>query len=471
MSRFLRRAAHFPRRAEGSVAIMFGLASVAMILAVGLAVDYGRIDLAKTRLQEAADSAVLSAVSLQLAPGADSATQAATLRQNAIARFNALALQQGVAIATVTATASSAPNAPAVSLTFTGSIPAAFGELVGIDNYAPTGTSGATAAAAGGPMGGPPKFIDIYFLVDISGSMGIGATAPDQLLMSKTKGMDGVPGPKGGGCVFACHQQPDYNLDALAHKAGAVLRIDVVKQGLEQIVSAAQAASVANGETMRLALVSYATNAQTNVGITSNYASVANGVASLQLAGYDAGTSTYAALQYVQSQISAHGDGSSASKPLVYVLLATDGTSDSVENIPPSPYWTESATFYPPYSNDVQGSPFPHAAISEGQVPSELEGVDPAWCDPLKSMGATVMTLEMPYMIPDVAIQENEGATDRFQYIQNTLLPIIPAQMTACASQPSYHVSATSPSQILAAMNSLFALTQATAESVPRLTN
>lgn len=455
MSLFWRRCAGFLRQAEGSVAIIFAFASLVLILVVGLVVDYGQVSLAQTRLQESADSAVLSAVSSQQDSSATRAHQAATLQASALASFNTLTAQNELSISSASASVSPAPQALAVTLNYSAAVPAVFGQMVGLHTYSVGGTSTATASA--------PNFIDIYLLVDISGSMGIGASAADQTLMNNTPGMN----QPSGGCVFACHQEPDWGTDAVAHQAGATLRIDVVKQGLQQIIAAAEASSVVNGQTIRLAIITYGTNVQTNVAITSNYLALTNAATDLQLASYDAGTSTYDALQYVGSQISAIGDGGSADKPLVYVLLATDGTSDSNDNIQTShaPWYVYSPNFYPLYSSVPVGSPFPHSVPDLANHPTvELEGLDPAWCNPLKSMGATVMTLEMPYVIPPAA--EFADMTNAFQYIQNTLLPIIPAQMTACASQPSYHISASLPSDILAAMNTLFQQTQA---GVPRL--
>lgn len=442
MSRLRLHFLRFIRGAEGSVAILFAL--VVLILAAGVAVDYGQVNLATTELQSAADSAVLSAVSRNLGSTASRADQATGLEQNAVASFKALAAQKALQVTNVSASVPDAPQSLAVTLNYSAAVPAIFGHLAGMQSYSVSNEATATASA--------PKYIDIYLLVDVSGSMSVGATLSDQQIMENIPNMN---------CVFGCHV---VGYDKKAHQAGATLRFDVVKSGLKQIVSDAESASANSATSIRLALFSYATSAKMVLPISSNYSTLTQAVSNLQLAGYNAGTSTYYALQYVAKQITAIGDGSSAAKPLVYLLLATDGTGDSSDNIPPgTTTFVPSSNFYPAYTQVSAGAPFPHAVPDPSSPEAEFEGVDPNWCAPLKSSGINIMTLEMPYVVlPD------ELSDKRFNYIYNTLLPVIPTQMTQCASQPSYHISASAPSDILSAMQTLFALTQS---GTPRLTN
>ena len=437
----------FRKEARGSVAIVFALAIMAVVLVVGIGVDYGQISLAQSHLQSDADSAVLAAVSAQ-----NSATSltSATIQAQAVDRFKSLAEQNGV---TVTAASATATTTPAVTLTYSATVPSTFGKIVGLQTYSVSGAASATGSGA--------QYIDIYLLVDVSGSMGIGATTADQTLMDNTPNLN---------CAFGCHM---LNTDAIARAAGATLRIDVVKQALTQIIGQAESASAANNQIIRFALFTFATNATENQTITSNYADIANAVSNIQLAGLDAGTSTANALTYLAGNISSIGDGGSAATPKVYVILATDGTGDASDNYGghgdrPAP------NFVPPYSMQTVVTPFPHAVPLKGSLyrDFELEGIDPSWCQSLKTMGATVMTLDMPYVIP-APIQGSPGditgttADKRLSYISDTLLPLIPTQMSDCASGSQYSLIANSPSDIMSAMSQLFSAVEA---GTPRIT-
>lgn len=457
-----RRPTGFLRRNEGSVAIIFGLVGLLAIGFMGFAIDYGRISLTQARLQDAADSAVLNAASKDVGSTAPRSQQAAAMQSDAMAIFKSLAAQKGLSVSSVSASTNPAPGDLTVTLQFAGSVPSTFGQLFGVDRYHDGGTASASLAG--------PKFIDIYLVVDISASMGIGATPFDQLIMNKTFQ-----------CNLACHSN---GTDALAHQVGATLRMDVVINAIRQVLATAQENTA--GKVIRFSLITYGNTPTTLVKPTPNLTAVRDATDNIQLAGDGAGTNAYAALQYVKGQIQQSGDGSSADKPVVYVILATDGVDNSTDNSGDNitGKWLPDSNFQPPYTLAWAGDPFPHAVLDPTHY-MQVEGFDPAWCNPLKSMGVNVMTLDMRYTIPTAAVIPNPSAvanpypgmlsdtafelTDpRIFYIQQNLLPLIPRQMTRCASQPDWFMSANSPPQIKAAMQTLFLKTL---QGGPRLTN
>lgn len=61
MSRLTRIGADFVADRRGSVAVMFAIVLIGMVMAVGMAVDYGRVVHTKTRLGQAVDAAALAA--------------------------------------------------------------------------------------------------------------------------------------------------------------------------------------------------------------------------------------------------------------------------------------------------------------------------------------------------------------------------------------------------------------------------
>lgn len=451
MSESLRRARAFVAERDGSVAILFALALLVLVLVMGIAVDYGQVSLANVRLREAADSAVLQAVGDHQsdAPGPLRVAAAQTEAQQ---RFLALAAQGRYTNPSAQAVAS-ATNPMTVSLTYSATVPSTFGRIAGVTSYLVSNVSSATS---GGSGGGSSKYVDIYLLVDVSGSMGIGASAADQTLMGNDANIGNLdygnfPGDTAPGCMFGCHSISS-GTDAIARQDGATLRIDVVQKALQQIVAASQSASPGS---IQFSLITFGDNVTVQAPLSSNFSTISNAVSNIQLAGDYSGTSAGYALNYVTNIIPTPGDGSSAAKPLVYVILATDGVENAINftdalwtsGSPPNP------NAYPSYSRSTEVSPFPHKVPYSSDPAMELSGIDPAWCQPLKTKGAQVMTLEMPYVVPPPLYGGNDP---RLIYIKGTLLPIIPGELTACASQPSYHISATDPTDIIAAMNSLY---------------
>ena len=440
MRPFARACAGFLVKTNGSVAIIFGLASLAIVLMIGIGIDYGQISVSQSRLQADADLAVLAAVSAQ--NGASSLTTSA-MEAQAISRFEALAEQNGVTITSANASASTS-SGNSVTLTYAGTIPSTFGQIAGLHTYSISGTASATGAGV--------QYIDIYLLVDISGSMGIGATSADQTIMENAKSI---------GCAFGCHAM---GTDAKARRAGATLRIDVVKSAIEQILSQAESSATSNNQVIRFSLFTFATDVNEVVPITSDYASVLSAVQNLQLAGLAAGTSTANALDTLNNNITQIGNGGSSASPLVYVLLATDGVGDAAENVAPAEAedFQVASNFVPPYELNNVGGSFPHDVPVQSPDPYEdfeLEGTDPSWCQPLKDRGVTMMTLEMPYVVPAAAGQSgNTGSSwdTRLNYIQNTLLPLLPSQLASCASGSQYAAVATEPSDITNGMTQLF---------------
>jgi Flp pilus assembly protein TadG len=422
----------------GNVAIIFGLSLIPLFGFVGLSVDYTRALQAHSAYGNIADAAALGAVANQsINPNQTAAQQIAAAQALAKKLFDDQIAQRGLTTTSSNAVASNPTGAIQVQVTYTAEVPSSFGALFGMSSY----TIGGTATAEGGT----PKYIDIYILVDSSTSMGVGATLADQLIMANTPSV---------GCMVACHSD---GTDTLAHAAGAKLRFDVIRSAIQQVVAQAQTTMTATHSVIRLGVYTFAGNFQTEVDITSNYAAINNAVNNMQLASLHAGTNTYKALNTLRTKIGAVGDGYTPSTPLSFVILATDGTGNSVDNNTPTT-WTISPDIYPPYSLTPTGLPFPRSVPDLAHADNLLQGVDPAWCQQFKDMNVDVMTLVTPYVVPTPSNggSPTEAASPRVIYLRDVLVPVIPTQMAACASQPSYFYSASSPAEITAAMTALF---------------
>ena len=427
----------FARARSGNVAVIFGLSIIPLLGFVGVAVDYTHAVQLRSALDNIADSAALAAVSKgSINPNQTSAQQIATAQTLAKKVFDSEIAKRGLTVKGREAVATNPAGALQVKMTFTSVAPASFGKLLGFSEY-PIGGS-ATAE------GGTPRYIDIYVLVDSSTSMGVGATLADQLKMANTAGV---------GCMVACHQN---GTDALARAGGANLRFDVIQGAVRQVVAEAQRTMSATRAVIRFGVYSFATNFKTEADLTSNYGNINLAINNMQLSGSHAGTNTYKALNALYAKIGAVGDGYTPNTPLSFVILATDGTGNATDNSPTA--WFPSPDFYPPYSTTPAGMPFPHAVPNPANPEMEIQGVDPAWCQQFKDKNVDVMTLVTPYVVPTPANGGNaaDAADPRTIYIRDVISPIIPGQMSACASGAANFYSASSPAEINAAMISLF---------------
>ena len=192
---------------RANTAVIFGLAALPLISAVGCVVDYSTASMIKTRLQAASDAAVLAAVSYnspvvataKTMNGNGSVTGGATYLQNFFGSDTTSFSGVGTSNAAVT------KNALIVTATlnFSDAVPTFFMKVLGYDNITVSGSSTASFTLA--------AYIDFYLMLDVSGSMSFPSTPaeqvrlmsvnPDNLHPSNSPPNNGYP----QGCQFACH--------------------------------------------------------------------------------------------------------------------------------------------------------------------------------------------------------------------------------------------------------------------------
>lgn len=419
---------------RGAIAVVFAFALLALMLCTGMAVDYAVLSNAGNNVRRAADAAALAAIAKPaMIENASEQEQIAHSKQLAEQYFKSNPLPPGVKIESLKADVSFNSGEWRAKITYNASVRMTFGGLFGRSHSVISDV--ATAASS-------TRYIDIYILVDSSVSMGIGASAADQTLMIGAIG-----------CTFACHAAGTVTT---AHAAGAQLRFDIVKAAIDRIL--VKADGLDSRTRVRAGLYSFATRFKTEIDITNDIPAVINAAKVMDLSTYSGGTNVAEALKQLETKITATGDGSSAATPQTFVILATDGTGNASDNTDPASVdagaWIASPLFVPAD---------PNAIPDPGQPNMHLTGIDPAWCTPIKDLGARVMTLETEYIISPL-----EAGELRFDYIKNTLGPSLKSNMAACASQPSYNVSANSPAEIIGAMDTLF---DAAISGSPRLIN
>ena len=462
---------------EGGVAVTFALLSVGLLLGVAITIDISRLFAYRVRLNDAADAAALAAVN----PGTfdvalDDAAQEAKSEGVGRAMFYAR-VPQDVTISALSVDVVRSGSTSTSTVTYSASFISTFGALLRpILEFSGTASSSYTAV-----------HIDIHVLVDVSQSMGLGADAAVQSKMAVD--------PKVGYCAFACHGAGgSSDTVTAAHSAGYKLRIDVVKATLNKMIADAQATAAASRATIRIGLYTFDTKFKTVVPATSDFATLKTAATNLDIAVYGAGTSIQYGLSQLNAVIGTTGNGSTSAAPLTYVMVMTDGVANPTDNRSTGE-WTYAATAYPAFSGKLcwpGQSPPPDAGpwyapngppaatpcvpdpwttrhVGNGQM--ELQPIDPSWCTPIKTKGATLMTLYTEYaLVPAASTKTTDWTTNdwRLPLMQSQIIPVIPNRMVACASKSSDAHIAADAAGIDAALNKMFTKALSAATRVTR---
>jgi Flp pilus assembly protein TadG len=187
---------------RGAVAMMYALILPVLMFGTGFAIDYTHAMQVQTKLDAAADAAVLAALTPSMMQQSNTAAQTAATNL-----FNAQANAQSSLIAAdtnVTVTVAN-PNNNAlvrnVTVSYTAANQNIFASILGYSALQINGSSTASASLAAN--------IDFYLLLDNSPSMALPATqAGINSMIALTSQQDG-----GNGCAFACHQASTGNGD------------------------------------------------------------------------------------------------------------------------------------------------------------------------------------------------------------------------------------------------------------------
>src|ERR1700744_4815275 len=169
----------FRRDQRGNIAVIFGIACIPLISAVGCAIDYSEATRMKAKLQSAADAAAVASISQQ-SPGWLAASNMTSNGEVTVAETAATNIFNGnitganntlftlnakQTTATVTKTG---PNLTS-TVTFSANVPVTFMKVVGFSQLTVSGSSSASATL--------PLYIDFYVALDVSASMGLPSTS------------------------------------------------------------------------------------------------------------------------------------------------------------------------------------------------------------------------------------------------------------------------------------------------------
>ncbi|MDX3970818.1 MAG: pilus assembly protein [Bradyrhizobium sp.] len=325
LSTIIRRFVHDRR---GNIAVIFALACVPLITAVGCAVDYSRATQTRAKLQAAADAASVGSIAkaspaFKAAGNMTSDGPISVGVTDAENIFNAnRANLTGYTLNSITSTVVKTGSTVTSTIAFSASINTMFLGLIGKTALTLSGTSKATASM--------PLYIDFYLLLDNSPSMGVGATPTDvQTMVNNTSDK----------CAFACHDLKDKNnYYDLAKKLGVTTRIDVLRSATQSLMDTASATETYSNQ-FRMAIYDFGGSAST-LGLRSLFSLSASLSSAKTAAGKidlmsvngqnennDQDTPFTAAFPAMNAQISSPGPGTSSS-PLKYLFFVSDGVAD-----------------------------------------------------------------------------------------------------------------------------------------------
>jgi len=457
---------------RGAVAVIMALCAPVLMLMIGFAIDYGYALDMQQRIDAAADTAVLAALSPTTANesgGYGNAYMNGVMWYLASDTFtaNTKSIPASIPISLTPPNISTGTSGNlttyTATITWTASVPTWFAGLVGMAAIPIHGISSSTVT--------PPLYEDFYMMLDLSGSMDFGSTTTEQARLQAIN--TGSPDDNGysAGCQFACHFA-GYKGFSLSRNAGNAaqtavtscpqpgtnsciqLRVDAVGSAIQLLLQQAVSTQAVNNQ-YRVGLypfiryldsyypLTYTLNGSPTNSSTINYAAL--NIAELSDNGGtgtpnstlgSGGTHFENAFPSMLSVIQANGigTGASAGNRLPWVFLVTDG----MEN-------TQTYTT----SGGFQG----------GSNPSVFNS---SLCTSLKSAGINiaVMLIQYPTLSPvDSAFSNDENG------IANSQIPGLAAAAQACATSPTYFFAPTNYADIQTDMQEMFSL----ATHTPRL--
>lgn len=431
MRTLLRTVSRFRRDRSGNIAMIFGLALLPILVAVGCAVDYSRANQIRSKLISAADAASVGSVA-KASPGfiaagamtSDGEISAGEADAKNIFNGN-IFNQNGFTLTKVTPTMTKSGSTITSTVQFTADVPTMFLSVLGRSKVSVSGTSTSTANM--------PLYIDFYLLLDNSPSMGVAATPADV-----TKMVNNTPDQ----CAFACHDYNDpNNYYNLAKTLGVTTRIDVLRSATQQLMdTAANTATYASQ--YRMAIYDFGASSAT-IGLralftlSTSLSSAKTAAGNIDLMGVYGNNDSYTAdkdsqfstvLPAISNAISAPGPGTSAA-PMKYLFFVSDGVADE------------------PNASCLK----PITGSNRCQSP-----INPALCDAIKKRNIKIAVLYTTYLqLPtnnwymtwiDPFNQGPFGPSPNSQIAQN---------MQACAS-PGFYFEVSPTQGIADAMNALF---------------
>ena len=394
---------------QGNLSVMFALTLVPVVGLIGMSVDFTMSSKRKAILDAIADSASLAAVTPAMLSQGDSASITAATNL-----FNSqVGSVMGIGTTTLSVTASDSGLSRTVTVSYNTTSAALFSKLVGKTTIPIAGKSQSTASV-------PPN-IDFYLLLDNSPSMAIAAT---------TSGINTMVANTSDQCAFACHESDTAPNDyyGLARALGVTLRMDLVRQATQNLMSTAQSTASSNNAKYRAAIYTFNTSLNTITSLTSSLSTASSQANNIDIYevpyqnwNSDAITDYTDTMTQMNSNMPNPGNGTNTQgdTPQEVLFIVTDGVEDQM----------------------VNGS----------RVQSLM---NPSYCTTIKNRGIRIAVLYTTYLPLPTNAWYN-------QYIA-PFQPNIGPNLQSCAS-PGLYYAVTTNQDISAALITLFNSAVATA--------
>jgi Flp pilus assembly protein TadG len=371
MRNFVSLIDRFRRDQRGNIAVIFVIACVPLISALGCAVDYTRATQMQSKLQSAIDAASVGSIARQspafIAAGTmtvDGPIPAGVTDATHIFNGNMSGVS-GYTLNSMTPVVQKLNGTVTSTVTFSATVPVMFLGVMGKSAMTIGGTSTSTANM--------PLYIDFYLLLDNSPSMGVGATPADVATMVNNTSDQ---------CAFACHDTSDSNnYYKLAKTLGVTMRMDVLRTATQQLMDTAAATETYSTQ-FRMAIYDFGASSDTQglrtlFALSSSLSSAKTAAGNIDVMtvngqndNNDQDTGYTTVFPQIDSAISAPGAGTAGS-PQKYVFFVSDGVAD------------ESNT----------GCLKPKSGTSRCQSP-----INPALCTTLKNRGIKIAVLYTTYL-------------------------------------------------------------------------
>ncbi len=368
---------------RGNVALISCFMMIPLVFALGMGVDYTLAKRRQDQINGIADAAALAAVTptMMLQSDANAIAAARSMFNAQIATVPEVGYSAGN-VSITASTSTGAVNKRTVTISYTATSTNQFAALLGVTTLPIAGTSAATSSLA-------PN-INFYLLLDTSPSMEIAATtAGMNTLIANTQGqVDSGTGAKG--CAFGCHQaipladtlnnpSSTYNSRTnpnpitcvsgtaasivtnvatgaednygLARCLGVTMRIDLVNQATQNLMSVAQTTATQNKAVYQVAIYTFDQAMSTIQSLTSNLSAAQTNAANIQaLAVYknnwlttsnnnqdeDTSLDLYMAKMYTARSstnimpIPGNGTNNTGDTPQEVLFIVSDGLNDNL---------------------------------------------------------------------------------------------------------------------------------------------
>jgi Flp pilus assembly protein TadG len=189
---------------RGNIAVIFTIACLPVLSAIGCAVDYARATQFQSKLQAAADAASVGSVA-RLSPAfvaagsmtSDGPIPAGVTDANNIFNGNMSGVT-GYTLNSVTPAVTKTGIKITSNVQFSADVPTMFLGVMGKSTMTVGGSSTSTVSL--------PPYLDFYLMLDVSGSMGLPSTNAEQTRLAAVNPDNYGNYPTG--CTFACHFSP-----------------------------------------------------------------------------------------------------------------------------------------------------------------------------------------------------------------------------------------------------------------------